>query len=156
MLVGLLTLVPLYLSWKLGGGLKTAVFLALLVDAPILAGFWLVTSAWAPRKNDKASLPGRPIEHYLTFHRDEDRDRYYGKKKIPIETFHEMYFAGDVDFKGDCLDVLEQRHDWANFHFTLGLIRFFLTGMVPELLMHTRSQGALRAGHLSLSLSLSG
>lgn len=58
-----------------------------------------------------------------------------------METFHEKYFDGDVDFKGDCLDVLEYRHDWASFRFTISLIRFFLLGMIPELIMHSRSQG---------------
>ena len=58
-----------------------------------------------------------------------------------METFHEMYFDGAVDFKGDALDVMEYRHDWANFKFTFSLFRFFLTGMIPEVIMHTRSQG---------------
>ena len=57
-----------------------------------------------------------------------------------METFHEMYFDGDVDFNGDCLEVMEYRHDWASFRFTLGLIKFFLFGMIPEVIMHTRSQ----------------
>lgn len=52
-----------------------------------------------------------------------------------------MYFDGDVDFNGDCLEVMEYRHDWASFRFTIGLIKFFLLGMIPEMLMHTRSQG---------------
>ena len=52
-----------------------------------------------------------------------------------------MYFDGAVDFKGDALEVMEYRHDWANFRFTISLFRFFLTGMIPEMLMHTRSQG---------------
>jgi cyclopropane fatty-acyl-phospholipid synthase-like methyltransferase len=38
------------------------------------------------------------------------------------------------------LDVLEYRHDWASFRFTLGLFWFFLTGTMPEMIMHTRSQ----------------
>lgn len=58
-----------------------------------------------------------------------------------METFHEMYFDGAVDFKGDALEVMEYRHDWANFRFTISLFRFFLTGMMPEVIMHTRSQG---------------
>lgn len=58
-----------------------------------------------------------------------------------METFHEMYFDGDVDFKGDALDALEYRHEWASFRFTLSLCWFFFTGMLPELIMHTRSQG---------------
>lgn len=60
-----------------------------------------------------------------------------------METFHEMYFDGDVEFKGDCLEVLEYRHDWASFRFTIGLIKYFLLGMIPEVIMHTRSQGKL-------------
>ena len=58
-----------------------------------------------------------------------------------METFQEMYFRGDVEFNGDALEVLEWRHDWANFRFTLSLFRFFLFSFVPEVIMHTRSQG---------------
>ena len=59
-----------------------------------------------------------------------------------METFHEMYFDEKVDFKGDCLDAMEYRHDWASFRFTLSLFKFFFTGMLPEVIMHTRSQGS--------------
>ncbi|PVI03805.1 S-adenosyl-L-methionine-dependent methyltransferase [Periconia macrospinosa] len=140
LLISLLTLVPGYITWSLGGGFKTWVFFALILDLPILAAFWIVTSEIAPRKNEKAKLPGKPIETYLQFHKAEDRDSYYGKNKIPLETFQEMYFDGDVDFKGDCLEILEMRHDWAKFRFTIGLIKHFLFGMIPEMIMHTRSQ----------------
>ncbi len=113
----------------------------MLTSVPILIAFWTVASSLSPRKNEKAKYPGRPIEHYLHFKSEEDRTRYRGKSKIPMESFYEMYFDGAVDFKGDALDVLEYRHDWANFRFTLSLFRFFFTGMIPEVLMHTRSQG---------------
>jgi sphingolipid C9-methyltransferase len=132
---------PFWLSWKVGGGNKTAVFFALFTTIPLLAAFWLVVSSISPRKNEKARFPGRPVEHYLTFKKPSDQAKYHGKNKIPMETFHEMYFDGDVDFNGDCLEIMEYRHDWANFRFTISLIRFFLTGMIPEMLMHTRSQG---------------
>ena len=102
---------------------------------------WYIASTFSPRKNEKAKYPGRPIEHYLHFHREEDREKYRGRSKIPLETFHEKYFEGDVDFKGDALEVMEYRHDWASFRFTLSLFRFFFTGMMPEVIMHTRSQG---------------
>jgi hypothetical protein len=58
-----------------------------------------------------------------------------------MEEFHEMYFDGKVDFKGDCLEIMEYRHDWACFTFGISLFRFVLFGMIPETLMHTRSQG---------------
>ena len=105
------------------------------------AAFWSIASRISPRKNEKAQYPGRPVEYYLDFHSDKDRAQYHGKSKIPMWTFFEMYFDGGVDFKGDALEAMEYRHDWANFRFTLALFRFFLTGMVPEVLMHTRSQG---------------
>jgi cyclopropane fatty-acyl-phospholipid synthase-like methyltransferase len=134
--------VPYYLAWKVGGGLRTAIFFALFTSLPLFAGFWFVTSILTPRKNVKVKYPGRPVEHYLTFHKEADRLKYRGKNKIPMETFHEMYFDGDVEFNGDCLEVMEYRHDWASFRFTFSLIKYFLTGMVPEVIMHTRSQGA--------------
>ena len=58
-----------------------------------------------------------------------------------METFYEMFFDGKVDFKGDCLEIMEYRHDWASFRFTMGLFKFFLFGMIPEAIMHSRSQG---------------
>jgi len=102
--------------------------------------YWTLASSFSPRKNEKARYAGKSIDTYLTFHKDEDKDKYYGRKKIPMETFHEKYFAGEVDVKGDMLDVLEYRHDWASFRFTLSLFWFFLTGMLPEVIMHTRNQ----------------
>lgn len=139
--------VPLYLSWKVGGGLKTAIFFALFTSIPILAAFWLTVSAISPRKNEKAKYPGRPVEHYLTFKRQSDKLKYHGRNKIPMETFYEMYFDGDVDFNGDCLEVLEYRHDWASFRFTWGLCKYFLFGMMPEVIMHSRSQGKRKKNH---------
>lgn len=132
---------PYWLAWKVGGGTKTTIFFALLTTIPLLAGFWLVVSSISPRKNEKVRYPGKPVEHYLSFKKPEDKAKYHGKNKIPMETFHEMYFDGDVDFNGDCLEVMEYRHDWASFRFTIGLIKYFLLGMLPEVIMHTRSQG---------------
>jgi hypothetical protein len=129
------------LSWKVGGGWKLALFFGIFTSLPILGGFWLVVSALSPRKTEKVKLPGRPVEHYLTFKKPADQAKYHGKNKIAMETFQEMYFDGDVDFNGDCLEVLEYRHDWASFRFTISLIKFFVTGFLPEMIMHTRSQG---------------
>ena len=142
LLFALLAAVPGWLAWKLGGGLYTTLFFAIFTTLPILIVFWTVASRVAPRKNEKARYPGKGVEHYLDFHSPSDRSRYRGKNKIPMETFHEMYFKGEVDFKGDALEIMEYRHDWANFNFTFGLFKFFLTGFIPEMIMHTRSQGA--------------
>lgn len=109
-----LILVPWYLARKIGGGLKTTFFFALFTTIPIAISFWYLTSTLSPRKNEKVKYPGRPVEHYLTFKHEADRLKYKGSNKIPMETFHNMYFDGDVDFNGDCLEVMEYRHDWAS------------------------------------------
>lgn len=111
-------------------------------SVPILVSFWYVASTISPRKNEKARYPGRPVEHYLHFKEEKHRARYHGRAKIPMETFHEMYFDGKVDFKGDALDIMEYRHDWANFRFTFSLFKYFFTGMIPEVIVHSRSQGS--------------
>ncbi|KIX09546.1 uncharacterized protein Z518_00626 [Rhinocladiella mackenziei CBS 650.93] len=140
LLIGLLIAVPAWLARRVHGGLYTTLFFAVFTSAPILMAFWAVASRISPRVNEKAKLPGRPVEHYLHFRSEEDRTKYHGKHRIPMETFHEMYFDEKVDFKGDCLEVMEYRHDWASFAFTTSLFRYFFVGMIPELLMHTRSQ----------------
>ncbi|KAF7188219.1 Sphingolipid C9-methyltransferase 2 [Pseudocercospora fuligena] len=132
--------IPAYISWQIGGGLFTWLLIAIFTAIPILMAFWTIASTMSPRLNEKAKFPGFPIENYLTFKKDSDKMKYRGKNKIPMETFHEMYFNNEVDIKGDMLETMEYRHDWANFRFTLSLYWFFLTGMMPEVIMHTRSQ----------------
>ncbi|KAI1434345.1 S-adenosyl-L-methionine-dependent methyltransferase [Xylaria sp. CBS 124048] len=140
LLFSLMAGIPMWLSWKVGGGFKTTLFFGLILCVPILGSFWLAVSAISPRKNEKAKYPGRPVEHYLTFKNRADQLKYHGKNKIPLETFYEMYFDGDVDFNGDALEVLEYRHDWASFRFTISLCKYFILGMLPEVIMHSRSQ----------------
>lgn len=132
--------VPAYLSWRLGGGLKTAIFFALLTTVPILMAVWTLMSTYSPRLNERVKLPGRPIEHYLTFKKEADRARYSGKVKVSMQSFFEMYFNGDVDFNGDCLDIMEYRHDWATFNFTLDLFRYIFFTFAPDVILHNRSQ----------------
>ncbi|KAK0647615.1 Sphingolipid C9-methyltransferase 2 [Lasiodiplodia hormozganensis] len=137
LLISLLIVIPLFIA---RGSLLGTLTYGLITAIPILATYWYTVSKYSPRKNVKATFPGRGVEHYLHFHKASHRAKYHGQAKIPLETFHEMYFAGDVDLKGDMLDILEYRHDWASFRFTLSLFKFFLTGMMPEVILHTRSQ----------------
>lgn len=140
LLFSLLFLVPFYFSWKVGGGLKTTLFFSLFTSIPILLAFWTLASILTPRKNEKARYPGRPVEHYLTFKNEADRIKYSGKNKIPMQIFHDLFFEGEVEFNGDCLEVLEYRHDWASFRFTKMLFHHVFFSFVPEVIMHTRSQ----------------
>ncbi|TLD09451.1 hypothetical protein PspLS_12025 [Pyricularia sp. CBS 133598] len=140
LLISLLVLVPTGIAWKLGGGFKTTVLLGLLTTFPILVAFWAVASSTSPRTNDRVRHPGLPVEHYVTFHKEEDRVKYRGRNKVPMETFMRKYFDGDADFNGDVLEVLEYRHDWANFRFTWELFRFILVTFATDVLVHSRSQ----------------
>src|SRR3954471_4563289 len=54
LLFSLLGGIPLYMSWKVGGGFKTTIFFGLLTSIPILVGFWTVFSSFSPRRNEKA------------------------------------------------------------------------------------------------------
>lgn len=132
--------IPAYVARTLGGGLKTTVFFIILFFVPILIAFWTVTSNFSPRTNVKTNLPGRPVEHYITFKKDQDRRKWSGRSKIPMKTFYEMYFDGDVDFNGDCLEVMEYRHDWANFSFTWPVFQFIFLTFFVDVLFHSRKQ----------------
>ncbi|PVH17818.1 uncharacterized protein CXQ87_000716 [Candidozyma duobushaemuli] len=144
-MIALLVGIPWLVVRKLGLGFKTWLFFALLLAIPILMAYWTLLSTFSPRLNEKVKYPGKPISHYLEFHTPELKAKYIDSNggkgtKIPMETFHELYFEGKVSFKGDALDIMEYRHDWANFRFTLSLYRFFLLGMIPEVIMHSQSQ----------------
>ena len=114
LLLGLLTGIPFYVTRKLRGGFKTFLVLAILFAIPILMAFWTLASTYSPRLNEKCKLPGKPIEHYVTFHEESLKEKYHGRK-IPMETFHELYFANKASFNCDALEALEYRHDWAQF-----------------------------------------
>ncbi|GFF50294.1 probable fatty acid methyltransferase [Aspergillus udagawae] len=152
LLVILLIAVPWCISSQIGGGLVLALFVAICTAVPILMGYWSIFSATSPRLNEKVKLPGRPVEYYLNFHKESDRLRYRGRRRIPMEIFYEKYFRGEVEFKhGDCLDNLECRHDWASFSFSWGVFRHFLFGFVPELIVHSRSQANPKADEEQVS-----
>jgi cyclopropane-fatty-acyl-phospholipid synthase len=141
LLVFLLIIVPWCLARQVEGGFYTTVLFAIFTTFPVLMAFWTVSSSISPRKNVKAKYAGRPVEHYLQFNSVHDRAAYWGKRRIPMEVFYEKYFNGEVDFKGDALECLEYRHDWANFKFTTGLFKHLLFSFIPQLILHTRSQG---------------
>ncbi|ODQ64012.1 S-adenosyl-L-methionine-dependent methyltransferase [Nadsonia fulvescens var. elongata DSM 6958] len=139
-LIGLALGLPLYANWKFSGGFYTYFLFFALFFFPVLLSYWTIVSSYSPRLNEKVRLPGRGVEYYLDFHDSALAEKYKGDNKIPLETFQELYFDGKVSFKGDVLDVLEYRHDWATFRFTASLFKFFLFGMIPEVIMHSRNQ----------------
>ncbi|KAI9438550.1 sphingolipid C9-methyltransferase [Lactarius indigo] len=95
---------------------------------------------FGPRKNEKVALPGKDIEEYITINDPELKARYHHKEKIPMQTFHDAYFEGKIDFNGDVLETLEARHDWSKMVFTPELFKFVFTQMIPEIIVHSQSQ----------------
>ncbi|KAJ4349605.1 Sphingolipid C9-methyltransferase 1 [Didymosphaeria variabile] len=99
-----------------------------------------MASRSSPRPNKNYELPGRPVEHYISFTFDVDKAKWCGRNTIPIHTFAEMYIDGKVAFNGDCLDIMEYRHDWSNFTLTWDLCKYILFTFGLDALFHTRSQ----------------
>lgn len=122
------------------GGFKTYLFLVVVLGLPVTIGYWTVMSTYGRRKNYKVQLPERNIEEYITIHDEELKKKYSGKEKIPMQVFHDAYFEGKIDFNGDVLDIMEQRHDWAKMVFTLELFKYVLFTLIPEVIKHTESQ----------------
>ena len=87
------------------GGFKTYLFLTALLGVPITIAYWTLMSMFGPRKNEKVALPGKDIEEYINIKDPELRARYHGKEKIPMQTFHDAYFDGKIDFNGISLFV---------------------------------------------------
>ncbi|CEH16507.1 sphingolipid c9-methyltransferase [Ceraceosorus bombacis] len=122
--------VPWWLYW----------ILVIVIGAPVTIGYWTFMSIYGPRKNEKVNLPGKPVEEYITIHDAELKRKYHGRNKIPMQPFHDAYFDGKIDIKGDMLDLLEHRLDWSHMHFTPELFKFVFTVLVPDVIRHTEKQ----------------
>ncbi|KAK0211155.1 sphingolipid C9-methyltransferase [Desarmillaria ectypa] len=122
------------------GGFKTYLFLLVLSGVPTTVAYWTLASMYGARKNQKVTLPGKDIEEYIEIKDVELSRLYKGKEKIPMQVFHDAYFDGKAEFKGDVLDILEQRHDWAKFTFTPELFKHVFTKLIPDVISHSREQ----------------
>ncbi|THH06598.1 hypothetical protein EW145_g3977 [Phellinidium pouzarii] len=122
------------------GGTTTYWVLVILLGLPITIGYWTFMSTYGRRKNEKVQLPGKDIEEYITLKDVNLKIHYGGKEKIPMQVFHDAYFDGKADFKGDVLESMEMRHDWATFNFTLELFKYVFTRLIPDVIFHTQSQ----------------
>ena len=105
LVLGLPWLLKRVLPFVNRGGFKTYLFLTVLFGVPITIAYWTLMSMFGPRKNEKVVLPGKDIEEYINIKDPELRARYHGKEKIPMQTFHDAYFDGKIDFNGIFLFV---------------------------------------------------
>ncbi|KAI8907930.1 S-adenosyl-L-methionine-dependent methyltransferase [Gorgonomyces haynaldii] len=131
--------IPLLVNFGLGLSLTWYPVMFGLFLLPSFIAFHLISSLTLPPLKPQTGLPKRPIEDYMTI-KGSDLLRYSGNRKIPMETFFESYFDQKIDLKGDMLETLEARHDWASFNFTVSQATFFFSQWVPETLWHSRKQ----------------
>ncbi|SCZ88480.1 BZ3500_MvSof-1268-A1-R1_Chr2-1g04438 [Microbotryum saponariae] len=116
--------------------------LFLPVGLASVLGYWMLMSRIGGKKRDYGTrLPGKPLEYYVEIKDAKLAQKYSGgRAKIPVQTFYDAYFAGKIDLKGDMLELLEQRHDWASFEFTWDLLKYVLTVLIPDVVWHSPSQ----------------
>ncbi|CAI2189455.1 7705_t:CDS:2 [Funneliformis geosporum] len=138
-LLGVILGVPLFLVIFYRLSLWVYPFLLLPLGLLIFAGYFLRSSKYDSPYNNKVKLPGKRLEEYISI-KDSSLAAYSGRNKIPMELFFESYFDGKIDLCGDALEILEARHDWASFEFTLGQLKYFLTQWIPETLVHSKKQ----------------
>lgn len=94
------------------GGLKTYIFLVVILGIPITVAYWTVASTYGKRKNQKVILPSQEIEEYITINDPELKALYHGKEKIPMQVFHDAYFEGKIDFKGTSRCLVPHGHSF--------------------------------------------
>ncbi|WVR03754.1 hypothetical protein IAU60_000749 [Kwoniella sp. DSM 27419] len=114
-------------------------FLVILLGVPLAVGYWTFKSKFGSRLNEKVAFPGKPTSHYITI-KDDKLKKYNEGKKIPMQIFHDAYFANKIDFNGDVLEVMEYRHDWASFEFTAELFKYVFLHLIPDVVIHSQSQ----------------
>ncbi|KZP27684.1 cyclopropane fatty acid synthase domain-containing protein [Athelia psychrophila] len=122
------------------GGFKTYLFLVVVMGVPITVGYWTLMSMYGGRLNTKVQFPGKDIEEYITIKDLELKAKFHGKEKIPMQVFYDAYFDGKIEFNGDVLDVMEERHDWAKMTFTPELFKYVFMNLIPDVINHSSHQ----------------
>ena len=125
-----------YFSFK-----ASYLFLLAVTALPTTIAYWLAMSRVSSRVRDYGVLPGKPLEHYMDIKDPELRQKYHGThNKIPMQVFYDAYFEGKIDIKGDMLELLEYRHDWAAFVMTVDLLKYVVTVLIPDVVFHSAGQ----------------
>lgn len=86
-------------------------------------------------------MPGKSLDAYVTINDPELKKKYEGTgKKIPMQEFHDAYFEGKFDFKGDVLEQMEFRQDWASFPITIEHFKYVFCNLIPDVILHSENQ----------------
>jgi len=70
---------------------------------------------------------------------DRQLERRFGHGPMPMEALHEAYVDGALDIP-DLDAFLDSRGQLVDFKITLGHLRFLVTRMIPEWLIHSKAQ----------------
>ncbi|GAA5820065.1 hypothetical protein JCM11251_005468 [Rhodosporidiobolus azoricus] len=116
------------------------IFLLIVTGIPVTIAYWMLMSRANVRVRDTGIFPGKNIEEYITITDPALREKYNGQKKIPFQVFHDSYFDGKIEIKGDMLELLEWRHDWMSFPMTVELMKYVLTVLIPDVIFHSAGQ----------------
>jgi cyclopropane fatty-acyl-phospholipid synthase-like methyltransferase len=131
---------PAYVVYKttsFGSLLFTYVLIPLLVVALFFVA-WLGSMFMYSKWNDTCKDVPLDVESFLEY-KDAALKAEFSNARIPIETLYEAYFAGKVNIKGDVLDALYKRQQFANFQLTPQHFRFLLTKLIPEGVNHSKN-----------------
>ena len=131
--------VPAIFNLALGLSYAWYPVLVAIFALPAFIAYHILQSATGMPSRPPAGLPGKPLDTYMTI-KSPELQGYSAQRRIPIATFFEAYFDEKIDLKGDMLETLEARYDWACFSFTLDQASFFLSQWLPETLWHSRKQ----------------
>lgn len=133
-----------YHSFLSGGGLFSflgyIVFVAIiyaLIVALVAASFGAFMFFYS-QYYDNSTSPVNWSEYIDC--KDEEINKEFANKKIPMETFLESYLAGRSEFKGDLHEIMRNhRHKLFKMAFTKGHIDFFYKKFLLQTFGHTPS-----------------
>ena len=81
----------------------------------------------------------KAITDHVVFN-NKELAKKYSKKRIPMATFYEAYFDGDIDLKSDIFDFLADRDLFTSFSLTQKHFQWAVTNFLPEVLIHSQEQ----------------
>lgn len=79
------------------------------------------------------------LTDYVHFN-DEKLAKKYRTTEIPMSVLYESYFDGELDIKGDALDMLRERQSFVKYNITRQHLQWAMTNFVPDVVSHSRAQ----------------
>ncbi len=71
---------------------------------------------------------------------DEKLAKKYRNTEIPMSVLYESYFDGELDIKGDVLEMLRERQSLVKYNITRQHLQWAMTNFVPDVVNHSRAQ----------------